>query len=178
MQKHLKSDEKVLQFIYDFRGMQHSPDIENILYLQFACGYCYYFAHMLKTAFKRGEVCWAAPFGHIVWMDDNGVPYDISGVNESETNDYIPEYMMGETIYDFTHTGNSHCTTDQEIAQMILDWQDVKVKLLADVTCFTKNDAVEFIERDFHSENDEEQRIYNNQCKYLTNKFSLNHPEA
>ena len=58
---------------------------------------------MLKLAFKRGEVCWAAPYGHMVWVDDDGIPYDISGVDDSDTNDYIPEFMMESTVKDFRH---------------------------------------------------------------------------
>ena len=81
---HPKSDEQVLQFIYDFRTMQKSEAAEAAIYTQFESGYCYYFAHMLKLAFKRGEVCWAAPYGHMVWVDDDGVPYDISGVDYSD----------------------------------------------------------------------------------------------
>ena len=91
---HPKSDEQVLQFIYDFRTMQKSEAAEEAIYTQFESGYCYYFAHMLKLAFKRGEVCWAAPYGQMVWVDDDGIPYDISGVDDSDTNDYIPEFMM------------------------------------------------------------------------------------
>ena len=60
-------------------------------------------------------------------MDENCIPYDISGVNESETDDYIPEYMMGDTILDFKHiAGRVHNTSDQEIAKMVLDWHDIK----------------------------------------------------
>ena len=124
---HPKSDEEVLRFIYDFSVKQGYGEAEEVLYQQFASGYCYYFACMLKAAFNRGEICWAAPFGHIVWVDENGIPYDISGVNESETDDYIPEYMMGDTILDFKHiAGRVHNTSDQEIAKMVLDWHDIK----------------------------------------------------
>lgn len=84
-----------------FTTMQKTGESEDVLYKQFSSGYCYYFAHMLQAAFGRGEVCWAAPYGHIVWVDEGGTPYDISGVNDSDTKDYIPEYMMGKTINDF-----------------------------------------------------------------------------
>lgn len=88
---HPKADEEVLRFIYDFSVKQGYGEAEKVLYQQFISGYCYYFACMLKAAFNRGEVCWAAPYGHIVWVDENDIPYDISGVNKSETDDYIPE---------------------------------------------------------------------------------------
>lgn len=55
----------------------------EIIWQTFTAGYCYYFAVMLKDAFQRGEICWCAPYGHICWVDDNGVPYDISGVCDS-----------------------------------------------------------------------------------------------
>lgn len=124
---HPKADEEVLRFIYDFSVKQGYGEAEKVLYQQFISGYCYYFACMLKAAFNRGEVCWAAPYGHIVWVDENDIPYDISGVNKSETDDYIPEYMMGDTILDFKHiAGRVHNTSDQEIAKMVLDWQDIR----------------------------------------------------
>lgn len=132
---HPKADVEVLRFIYDFSLKQGYGEAEEVLYQQFASGYCYYFAHMLQTAFNRGEVCWAAPYGHIVWVDENGIPYDISGVNESETNDYIPEYMMGDTILDFKHIASkAHNTSDQEISKIQLDWQDIRSKQEGSVT--------------------------------------------
>ena len=73
---HPKADEEVLRFIYDFSVKQGYGEAEDVLYQQFASGYCYYFACMLKAAFNRGEVCWAAPYGHIVWVDENDIPYD------------------------------------------------------------------------------------------------------
>ena len=69
---------------------------------------------MLKLAFKRGEVCWAAPYGHMVWVDDDGIPYDISGLDDSDTNDYIPEFMKECTVKDYRHVpGVVNITTDQ-----------------------------------------------------------------
>lgn len=40
--------------------------------------------------FGRGEVCWAAPFGHFIWLD-NETPYDIEGVYYGESLYFIPE---------------------------------------------------------------------------------------
>ena len=120
---HPKANSTVLQFIYDFLTLQNNS--EEILYRQFSSGYCYYFAHMLESAFKRGTVCWAAPYGHIVWVDENGIPYDISGVHDSDCVDYIPESFMDESINDFKHIkGQEHNTSEQEIAKMIIDWQE------------------------------------------------------
>lgn len=126
---HPKADEQVLQFVYDFRTMQKSEAAEDAIYTQFESGYCYYFAHMLKLAFKRGEVCWAAPYGHMVWVDDDGIPYDISGVK------------------DFRHVpGVVNNTTDQKIAQMVLDWHDIKSEMFGgDVTKFSLKEANKFV---------------------------------
>lgn len=108
------ADEKVLQFIYQFvyTNLEEFGDesVEMAMYNRaetmydlFKCGYCYYFAIMLKAAFNRGQICWAAPLGHIVWVDDDGVPYDIDGVNDSECEYYIPTSYIKEAIVDFKH---------------------------------------------------------------------------
>lgn len=52
---HPKADEEVLRFIDDFSVKQGYGEAEEVLYQQFANGYCYYFACMLKAAFNRGE---------------------------------------------------------------------------------------------------------------------------
>lgn len=102
---------------------------------------------ILHIAFKRGEVCWAAPYGHIVWVDDDGIPYDISGVDDSDTNDYIPEFMMESTVKDFRHVpGVVNNTTDQKIAQMVLDWHDIKSEMFGgDVTKLSLKEANKFV---------------------------------
>lgn len=173
---HPKADEEVLRFIYDFSTKQGCGEAEEILYQQFASGYCYYFACMLKAAFNRGEICWAAPFGHIVWVDENGIPYDISGVNESETDDYIPEYMMGNTILDFKHiAGKVHNTSDQEIAEMVLDWQDIRSNQFGgDVTKIkTKKDAEKYLQQAVPVLWLEDQEVYEKKVEYLKKKFGL-----
>lgn len=71
----------------------------------FRCGYCWYFAHMMQTAFHgEGTVCFAYPFGHWVWCSNNGTPYDIEGVYTGEAELLIPEYFCKEIIPAFTHT--------------------------------------------------------------------------
>ena len=171
---HPKADEQVLQFIYDFRTMQKSEAAEDAIYTQFESGYCYYFAHMLKLAFKRGEVCWAAPYGHMVWVDDDGIPYDISGVDDSDTNDYIPEYMMESTVKDFRHVpGVVNNTTDQKIAQMVLDWHDIKSEMFGgDVTKFSLKEANKFI-KSFTIYEEDFGGIYQKKKKYLKRKFKI-----
>lgn len=70
----------------------------------FRCGYCWYFAHMMQTAFHgEGTVCFAYPFGHWVWCSNNGTPYDIEGVYTGEAELLIPEYFCKEIIPAFTH---------------------------------------------------------------------------
>lgn len=121
------ADTTVLQFIADFiyrgRDVQNAINrSENIIDL-FSNGYCYYFAHMLQTAFQKGEVCWAAPFGHIIWQYNN-IEYDIEGVYAGEATMFIPELFIGNTIDDFKHIQSvQHNTTEQEIAEMMDTWK-------------------------------------------------------
>lgn len=96
-----EADIKVLQFIAQFIAW-HPDDCNDILHKQFASGYCFYFAHILKIAFGRGNIRLAAPYGHIVWVDDNGTAYDIDGVYV-EHDVLIPVEVLGEGIEDFMH---------------------------------------------------------------------------
>lgn len=93
----------------------------------FRCGYCFYFAHMLKIAFPDGEVCWCAPYGHIVFVKDN-IPYDIEGVYNGEAEYFIPEIYLVDCIKDFLHIpGKSHITEQTEIDKIIKNYlQDIK----------------------------------------------------
>jgi len=106
LSRYIKADRRVMTFIADFIFIGKTVDDaiarEEIIHNQFRAGYCYYFAHMLKAAFNDGEVCWAAPFGHIVWRY-NGEVYDIEGVCDSETDLFIPESFLGDSIKDFKH---------------------------------------------------------------------------
>lgn len=116
-----EANETVLGFIYDFvwRKAASEEEYEMIRSL-FMDGYCYYFATMLKTAFNRGEICWCAPFGHFVWVDDNGVPYDIEGVSTAEAEYYIPEEYVAEGLDDFKHVpGKSFGATKAYIGKAI-----------------------------------------------------------
>lgn len=120
------ADKSVLYFIADFLYCGSSEEEAlcraNILYRTFRCGYCYYFAHMLKNAFQHGEVCWAVSFGHFIWQY-NEVQYDIEGVYCGEATMFIPELYMGETINDFRHIrNNSHNTTAEEMSNIIKLW--------------------------------------------------------
>lgn len=115
-----EADEEVLMFIADF--VLHNPklDSEDLSSL-FTAGYCYYFAHMLKIAFNRGEVCLCAPYSHFVWLDDtNNIAYDIQGVYDGEAEVFIPYTAMGDMVKDFTHVRSQyHNTTEFEIQKLI-----------------------------------------------------------
>lgn len=122
-----EADDTVLQFITDFTCHSASSEAEyEIIRHTFRAGYCWHFAHILKDTFKRGEVCWTAPFGHFVWVDDNGVPYDVEGVNFGEQAYNIPESYLGDKIRDFTHIPGETIpeTTDKEVYEIIRKYED------------------------------------------------------
>lgn len=101
-------DEEVIKFIADI--LYYEDDKNNSIYNLFENGYCYYFAVMLKTAFNRGTVCWHRGYGHIVWVDDNDVAYDIGGVfYDYNKDDLLPvESSLGNMIVDFMHNGKEY----------------------------------------------------------------------
>lgn len=118
-----KSDDTVLTFIATFLTAAGTDQTE-VIQKTFRAGYCYYFALMLHDAFPDGEICWAAPFGHIVYVKDK-IPYDIEGVYEGEAEMFVPVKRLGEAINDFRHIeGVSYNITDQEIAQIMLEWKE------------------------------------------------------
>lgn len=138
------ADMDVLAFITDMSCHSAVNEQEyEALRSTFRAGYCYYFAHMLKLAFNRGEVCWAAPFGHFVWVDDNGVPYDIEGVNFGEQIYNIPEhYQTEEMLKDFKHVpGNpGKGTKAEEIIGVIRKYEDDKGLPHADLSYYHLGD--------------------------------------
>lgn len=110
--------EEVIQFIADILYHQGPENAECIRRL-FRAGYCYYFANILYDAFKRGTVCLAYPFGHIVWVDTNAIAYDIEGVNQ-EYQALIPIEKLGNGINDFRHvSGISSGLSDATISDML-----------------------------------------------------------
>lgn len=113
--------EEVFKFIEDFimqseaNGIS-SDNLRNI----FMAGYCYHFAHMLKAAFNRGEVYICAPYGHVVWRDEDNRYYDFDGeyVNHSAT--YIPVSDPESHWQDFAHNGIEHAgATEEDIHNLI-----------------------------------------------------------
>lgn len=116
-----KANKDVLTFIAEFLGC-HGTDTSNVEHLRatFHAGYCYYFAVILKTAFQRGEICWAAPFGHMVWQDIDGMVYDIEGVYDGEAEYFIPYQMIGNGICDFMHVPGLEYNMSQEELDSII----------------------------------------------------------
>ena len=99
-----KTDEKVLAFIGNITDYHYPNSLkQDAVYELFSSGYCYYFAVLLKEAFGRGEVSWCAPYGHICWVDENGTPYDIYGICDSECVYFIPVSYIQEELADFKH---------------------------------------------------------------------------
>lgn len=115
----MKASEDVVSFISNFLNHTKDKTAISILQQQFAAGYCYYFAVMLKSAFNRGEVCWCAPYGHLCWVDDDGVPYDIYGICISEADYFIPVSFLGDALDDFKHTDKVFNATPQDIQDII-----------------------------------------------------------
>lgn len=111
---------EVEEFIETF--LSKSKSIRELEKL-FANGFCYHFALMLKGLFNRGEIVWAAPFGHIMWKDVDGVPYDIYGAYGSEYEYLIPIEYLGNDIKDFTHlsSDNKRSGTSKERIQEIIN---------------------------------------------------------
>lgn len=118
-------NEQVLTFIIHFVTCAAKTEEEyEIIRSTFRAGYCWHFAHLLKTTFSRGEVCWAAPFGHFVWIDNN-IPYDIEGIYFGEQLYFIPESYLGDTLKDFLHVpGMDNNTTVDEIMNIIHQYED------------------------------------------------------
>ena len=119
--KFSKQQQSVLNFISQFiSGRVGRKEICNpiecsiVVSRLFNDGYCYHFAAILKATFRRGEICVAYPFGHIVWVDTDGTPYDVYGINSSECEHYIPEKFLGDHIYNFIHDGIHNIDTSEE----------------------------------------------------------------
>lgn len=108
----------VQEFIKKFTGHTGHPSAEMILQEQFANGYCWHFAHVLKDAFRRGAVVWLAPSGHIGFKDVNGKVYDIGGEYHGDAFYEIPEVYLGHLLDGFRHIGDPFCTTTEELVEV------------------------------------------------------------
>lgn len=128
-------NKNVLQFITNF--VEHT-DTETIT-KQFGNGYCYHFAHMLKSVYRRGEVCWAAPFSHFVLLLDD-IPYDINGVYSGEAEYFIPERYLGNAVDDFKRVpGIAFNATQEDIDNIINTYlQDINKPVEKCIYCSTR----------------------------------------
>lgn len=142
----------IINFIVQFRTHAYDRsdqdpyfnDVIDVVECLFRRGYCWHFAHLLKTTFGCGEVCWAAPFGHFVWMY-NDTCWDIEGEYDGEALYFIPErYIPEENLLNFKHIPNSKGveTTKEEILHMIERYcEETKVEYRPDdILQFLKND--------------------------------------
>lgn len=124
-----KADKDILEFIADVE--QHGGIGDSALetiYSLFRAGYCYYFAKMLEDAFPGGTICWAAPFGHIVYLYKE-IPYDISGVYSGEAEEFIPISMLGDALYDFRHIPNkTYNASEENLEEIRRKWKQMKGK--------------------------------------------------
>lgn len=110
-----KANKQILYFIANF--IYHNGiEAESIIMDQFRAGYCLHFAMILSEMFKSGEVCWCAPFGHMVYVH-NGIPYDIEGVNDSDCDYYIPISYIKKGIKDFMHVPGVSFNASEEYIQ-------------------------------------------------------------
>ena len=122
--KNATIDYTVLYFIAEMRS-HLSDEGDEQMYKLFTAGYCYYFAVMLKAAFDRGHICVAAPFGHIVWVDENDIAYDYNGVNV-RYECLIPVEALGNGLEDFLHVkGKTHTNTQEEIQALMDKYREV-----------------------------------------------------
>lgn len=118
---HPNANTTVLQFIADFLYLHTmNPQQVELLRKQFHSGYCYHFATILKRCFERGEICICGDIGHFVWVDNDGTPYDIEGVNETECKYYIPESYVGDAIIDFLHVPEKNFNATREYVENIV----------------------------------------------------------
>lgn len=115
------------EFIEVFFNHPVHPDGDSVIHYQFRSGYCWHFAHMLKTVFgDRGVVCWTAPLGHFVWYDTKtNTCFDIEGIYnflEHDVECLIPEtYLTDDHLNNFKHvkSWNTHYTDTEEENQII-----------------------------------------------------------
>ena len=115
------------------RTMITHSDFPDVIIDLFRNGYCWHFAKMLQAVFERGTVCWAAPFGHMVWVDNDNTPYDSEGIYDGEALYFIPENYLGELVDDFKHTKEAIGVTKNDLKGIILQYcLDNKVQYYED----------------------------------------------
>jgi hypothetical protein len=127
----LNCNTEVEQFIEDWYN-HFSIDVEDQekLRAHYRSGYCWHFAHMLQTTFNRGQVCWAAPFGHVIWLDTDNTPYDCEGVYQGEAFYFIPEECLPDFAFDdFKHiSGKGTGLSKEAIIELIKSYCKLTAK--------------------------------------------------
>lgn len=115
--------DQILGFISRFRDDKGHGEV---MVEQFSQGYCYHFALVLSSLFEGGEVCWVGPYSHFVWMFD-GIPYDINGVYQGDSQIFIPSYFLGDSLNDFKRIPDQSVNTSKEqIEKIISDYEAIK----------------------------------------------------
>lgn len=76
--------------------IQHNPYLIGIWYPETVSekeihdnGNCYHLSLLLKAAFPSGEICYAEPFGHTVFIYKE-IPYDLEGVYTAWAEKFVP----------------------------------------------------------------------------------------
>ena len=115
---------------YDFNNMNISDlsiYLNEIFRKIYHAGYCWHFAHTLKSVFERGTVCWAAPFSHFVWQDEDGKIYDCEGIYNGEAYYFIPEDKLDKDKFiGFRHIEGKSCDASYEYLIEIMKTYCVK----------------------------------------------------
>lgn len=84
--------EEVLGFIDEIikqAELRNNPKID--LNALFADDYCFHFANVLKSVFKRGELYICSPCGDVVWRDEDNRYYNFNGEYKNKEVTFIPD---------------------------------------------------------------------------------------
>lgn len=131
--RYAEVNKDVITFISNF--LYADKEGSDTVYELFASGYCYYFAKILQEAFNRGEICWHRNYGHIVWMDTDGIAYDIGGVfTDYNDGDLLPvEKSLGDMIVVFKHTGEKFNCGDTKFHDWAEHYQMTELDAISDI---------------------------------------------
>lgn len=121
--------DEVLYFIRNTHRIEYTKDPDpkdQIIREFFRCGYCYYFAAMLKAAFLRGHIAWVAPQSHCVWVDVDGTPYDIDGMFCDEEYLYLIPMEFAESICDKFKYAFRHNSEYADSTHVLIGKEDIQ----------------------------------------------------
>lgn len=145
-----KARKDVLEFIWEFITPTSFPSEtgQEVLASQFAAGYCYYFALILKDAFG-GEMMWVKGRSHIIWHDiENDELYDSYGVYQLDissdgSGEPVPLSFLEGNLESFKHRGH-----DADIKN--------EIEAYCDTNGFTEDELAKEVCNDFP----EERRVF------------------